>query len=92
MKAKKQMKYWAKKMGIVPEGGSYARYNWNNSYFIGLDRRWRLVNGWFCCSCPLRYFERWANSHGSEIKHIPQNKKEFFNITNVLLEESKNKK
>lgn len=90
MKLPKQWFYWCRKAGLKPETkrGNYAGF-----YLKGRNRRWRAdCNGNFVCSCPNEHFDRWANSRGAGVGHIPQSEAEFNAAVEYLLEQSKGKK
>lgn len=86
MKFPKQWLYWAKKAGLKQ---TRARTYAKEYYFVGHNRNWR-VNGFgdFECSCPLEYFDRFANSSGAKIKGIPSSEVEFLNAVKDMLNES----
>jgi hypothetical protein len=85
-KLPKQWVHWAKKAGLN-RGSRYRKYNLKGDCLYGLDRVWRVnCDNIFECSCPVEYFDRWANSRGSEWNGIPQTEKEFLNAVKILVE------
>lgn len=92
-KLPKDFKRWLKSTGLQPEGRSKSK-SWRRlfstypPYFIGNDRVWRfgLTDNryWFQVSCPLKHFDRWANSAGETIQ-LPKTKQEFDKAIQSLL-------
>lgn len=86
----KQWKYWAKKAGLKPSGKSGREY-WDKFYLTGKDRYWRVNDkGDFECSCPIEYFDRWANSRGVFLVGIPACEKEFLGAVYCMHKDSEN--
>lgn len=91
IKLPKQWVYWAKKAGLKPESSrkSYRRHG-RLPYLRGRDRNWRVnCDGVFECSCPLEYFDRWANSRGANMFGFPKTEREFISAVNILIESSR---
>lgn len=96
-KLHKDFKRWLKSNGLQPSGNNKSN-SWRRlfshcpPYLIGKDRLWRF--GWsetgyrLQVSCPLKHFDRWANSAG-EIISLPKTKQEFDSAIHYLLESSK---
>jgi len=90
MKLQKQWPRWMEKAGLKRDAG---RGFYGQHYMIGRDRRWRVnCYGQFECSCPLEYFDRWANSSGGQMDGIPKTEVEFIVAVNLLIAESEDKR
>lgn len=87
MKLPKQWLHWARKAKLRRE---YGRGIEGAYYLVGRGRRWRVNSrAIFECSCPLEYFDRWANSRGAAMEGIPKTEAEFLRDVETLIEQSK---
>lgn len=85
-KLPKQWLHWAQTAGLRPE---FRRSKWRGFYMRGRGRNWRVnVHGEFECSCPLAYFDRWANSFGASLDSIPKTRAQFLAAVHRLHAES----
>lgn len=79
IKLPKQWLHWVQKAQLKPDTKHCGLY------LSGRNRHWRVdCYGIFECSCPLEYFDRWANSSGAEHPKIPQTEKEFLSAVKEL--------
>jgi len=83
MKLPKQWPRWLEKAGLSADRRYLDMPN-------GRNRNWRVdASGNFECSCPLEYFDRWANSRGAAMVGIPATEADFIRTVNLLIEKSK---
>jgi hypothetical protein len=89
----KQWLHWAKSAGLEPENSAKWYKHCRNPYFVGHNRVWRVnMFGVFECSCPLEYFDRWANSRGADNNSLPRSEAEFLATVASLIYRSRDVK